>query len=59
MRTRSHSASISSAAIMASPVCDPCPISQCGTRMVTKLSGVTVIQVVSSPLSTASAETTL
>ena len=59
MRTRSHAASISSAAIIARPVCDPCPISQCGTRMVTTLSGVTVIQVVSSPFSIASAETPL
>src|SRR5262245_32195762 len=58
-RTRFQSASISSAAIMASAVCDPCPISQCGTRTVTRLSGVTRSQVVSCPVVGASSATTL
>ena len=39
---------------MASAVCEPCPISQCGTRICTKLSGVTVIQVVNWLLTDAS-----
>src|SRR5262245_643438 len=49
MRTRAQSAPISSAAIIASAVCAPCPISQCGIRIVTSESGATVIQVLSSP----------
>ena len=59
IRTRSQAASISSAAIIANAVSEPCPISQCGTRIVTRSSGVTVIQVVSSPFSSASADTTV
>jgi hypothetical protein len=54
--TRLQSASISSAAIIASAVCAPWPISQWGTSTVTKLSGVTVIQVFNSPSASASSE---
>src|SRR5262245_35482117 len=57
-RTIVQSASISSAAIIASAVCDPWPISQCGTRTVTTLSGVTVIHVLSSPRAAAPSDTT-